>query len=156
MGKVGRPPVKTSFKKGDARSRAAASKGGKTKKIQTKILKELKDIAKLDSNNYMEKIDVINPSTGDRKQTYSILLAGEKGFDYLLSRRFTEIEESIQQAMAKTNNPKEHMELMKQGFNTLKQLRETLYGTNTNIKADVKTEDVSKDLWDKLGQKWKK
>jgi len=65
-------------------------RGGKSKRIETEISRELRKLRYLDSEEYLKKVEIINPETNQREEMFQIFLAGPKGFKWYILRKISD------------------------------------------------------------------
>lgn len=118
-------------------------RGGKSKRIETEISKELRKLRNLDSEEYLKKVEIINPQTNQREEMFQIFLAGPKGIDWYILRKISDYcniltrgQEEIRSRYKERGDIEYNVARdIKEEIEFLLQIREKLYGKNPENKT---------------------
>jgi len=118
-------------------------RGGKSKRIETEISRELRKLRYLDSEEYLKKVEIINPETNQREEMFQIFLAGPKGFDWYILRKISDYcniltrgQEEIRKRYKQNGDVEYNVARdIKEELEFLLQIRERLFGKPTENKT---------------------
>lgn len=113
---------------------------GKSTKVQ--VLKQLRAIKDLPYEEYLAKLQELDPAIEEPTFLDQIFLAGEKGYEYLMTKELKLINENIARAMAETNDKKERAMLAKERYYLWKTNKDSFYGAKS--RSEVKLSGTSK------------
>jgi len=131
--------VKTKLFGTDKDPRINGRKGGinRGKSTKVQILKRLKALKDLPYEEYLAKLQELDPTIEEPTILDQIFLAGEKGYEYLMIKELKLINENIARAMAETNDKKERAMLAKERYYLWKTNKDSFYGTKARSEVKI-------------------
>jgi hypothetical protein len=119
-------------------------KGGinKGKSVKVQMAKKLRELKNMPYDQYLEELHKMNPNLREPGVLDQILLSGEKGHEYLMSKELEFINANLDEAIKMNKDVKERAMLAKERYYLWKTNKDSVFGQKT--RSEVKLSGESK------------